>query len=72
MNFHEPSYTLGHSMVLRSPWAYNFNHAFQRSQYLLIIDGIHVFLFIDWLKVYHVIKYKLTILQKLRQSRSHL
>ena len=29
-----------------------------------IIDNIHLFLFIDWLKVHHVIKNKLTILQK--------
>ena len=32
---------------------------------LIIIDyGIHIFLFIDWLKVHHVIKNKFTILQK--------
>ena len=29
-----------------------------------IIYGIHIFLFIDWLKVRHVIKSQLTILQK--------
>ena len=34
-----------------------------------IIYGIHIFLFIDWLKVRHVIKNKLTILKKLSQSR---
>ena len=34
-----------------------------------IIYVIHIFLFIDWLKVCHVIKNKLTILQKLLQSR---
>ena len=28
------------------------------------IYGIHIFVFIDWLKVHHVIKNKLTILQK--------
>ena len=33
------------------------------------IYGIHIFLFIDWLKVRHVIKNKLTILKKLGQSR---
>ena len=34
-----------------------------------IIYGIHIFLFIDWLKVCHVIKNRLTILQKLGQNR---
>ena len=34
-----------------------------------IIYGIHIFLSIDWLKVRHVIKNKLTILKKLGQSR---
>ena len=34
-----------------------------------IIYVILMFLFIDWLKVYHVIKNYLTILQKLLQSR---
>ena len=31
---------------------------------LYIIHGIHIFVFIDWLKVRHVIKNKITILQK--------
>ena len=35
----------------------------------VFIYGIHIFLSIDWLKVHHVIKNKLTILQKLGQSR---
>ena len=35
----------------------------------IIIYCIHIFLSIDWLKVCHVIKNKLTILQKLGQSR---
>ena len=39
------------------------------SQITTIIYGIHIFLSIDWLKVCHVIKNKLTILQKLDQSR---
>ena len=34
-----------------------------------IIYGIHIFMYIDWLEVYHVIKNKLTILKKLGQSR---
>ena len=34
-----------------------------------IIYDIHMFLSIDWLKVCHVIKNKVTILQKLGQSR---
>ena len=33
-----------------------------------IIYGINIFLSIDWLKVCHVIKNKLTILKKLGQS----
>ena len=36
---------------------------------MFIIYDIHIFLFINWLKVRHVIKNILTILQKWPQSR---
>ena len=36
---------------------------------VFIIYGIHIFLSIDWLKVRHVIKNKLTILKNLGHSR---
>ena len=36
--------------------------------YIFFIYRIHIFLSTDWLKVRHVIKNKLTILQKLGQS----
>ena len=41
----------------------------QLEKTLLFIYGIHIFLSIDWLKVHHVIKNKLTIVKKLGQSR---
>ena len=37
-----------------------------------IIYGIHIFLFRDWLKVCHVVKNKLTIVQKLPQNHKCL
>ena len=39
---------------------------------ILIIYIIHIFLFTDWLKVSHMIKNVLTILQKLHQSHKSL